>query len=94
MKIVTNNHMKMFKYGYEVPTDVHADYNWLDGDERQDGWIKYRDSWLHISDFMRTSDDDFKGWDGYMSDTYFSGVVIRHVSDGVDDGYVIGRYMS
>lgn len=33
---------------------------------------------------------DFKGWDGYASDSYFSGVLIKLSRDGEE--YMVGTY--
>ena len=47
--------------------------------------------WYHTSDFMRIPHgSDFKGWDGYASDSYFSGVLIKLSRDGEE--YMVGTY--
>lgn len=85
MKVTTNRHWRQFKYGYEVPAETLEWYDWLDDDERNDGWIFYRGSWLHISDFMRGG---IEGWQGSHGDSFFSATVINISDDGEE--YQIG----
>jgi hypothetical protein len=95
LKIYTDNKWKQFKYRNEVPVKVLADYfDHLPEEEYGDGFIKYRKTWYHTSDFMRNSGatDLTKGWDGYHSDSYFSGVLIKLSDDGEE--YKIGTYIS
>ena len=101
MKIYTNNHWRQLKYGNEVPDDVMSDYfDHLDTDDAYDGFIQYRDRWYHTSDFMSLHNkihcpnppEFMNGWDGYLSDSYFSGVLIKLSDDG--EGYKIATYIS
>ena len=85
------------------PDDEDA---WADATDR---FFRYRGSIYDTHEFMRCdphapmnqhqTELARKHWDGYASDSYFSGVVIRYTSgpDGTDDdmGYVqAGLYMS
>jgi hypothetical protein len=93
MEVLTNNHERQFKYGYEVPGSVLADFDHLNEDEQADGWIHYRNTWYHISDFMRCPNSlNMREWHGYSSDSFFSGVVIK-LSDDCET-YRIGTYLS
>lgn len=93
-RVVTNNHTRRFLYGYEVPKHVRDDYEHLDHAEALDGWIAYRNRWYHESDFILTPTDSplrAAGWDAYLSDSYFSGVVFTPVD--AHGGYRIGTYL-
>jgi hypothetical protein len=97
LRIITNNHWNQFKYGHEVPEAVLADFDYLDDDDKADGFIHYRNRWYHTSDFMRIdkSMNDHNGWDrwhGYHGDSFFSGVLIELSDDG--EAYRIGTYLS
>lgn len=92
MEIITNNHWRQFKYGYEVPTDIIEWNDHLNEDLASYGWINYRGHWYHASDFLQLGGDDLDGWDGYSSDSVFSGVLIRLSDDG--ESYQIATYIS
>mgnify|MGYP003643733600 CR=1 FL=1 len=95
----TNNHDRNFSYRYDVPASVLERYDYLDDDESFDGWICYKDNWYHMSDFMAVHNpvhnpnppEWLQPWDGYSSDSFFSGVIIK-VSDDMET-YRIGTYI-
>lgn len=94
MKIQTDHKWKPFRYRNEVPSRVLADqFDYLDEDMGCDGFFRYRNRWYHIDGFMRVSDNSpFKGWEGYSSDSFFSGVLLRVSADG--ERYMVGTYYS
>lgn len=95
MNIKTNNHRRQFKYRYEVPEKVIQDQFSHLSDDDIDGFIFYRDYWYHTSDFMRISADapiNFNKYNGYLSDSFFSGILINISSDG--ETYQIATYFS
>ena len=62
MKTLTNNHWRPFLYGYEVPDEIKKDYQDSDPDTCfEDGWIKYKQSYLHTSLFMRLTGSNWHG---------------------------------
>lgn len=83
-----------FKYREEVPKKVLSkQFDHLDEDEAIDGFFRYRNYWYHLSDFMRVPKDAFPGkWNGYLNDSYFSGVVIQVSNDG--EAYKVGTFYS
>lgn len=73
------------------------------------GWnsefVRYRGRLYPLSDFTTTTPgpwnfglpDEFREWDGYLSDSFFSGIVIRYVRDGErydTDRVILGTYYS
>jgi hypothetical protein len=97
LSIITNNHDRHFLYIYDVPQSVQTYFDHLDDDSASDGWIHYRGFWYHLSDFMRVGsqvpgNDPFSDWDGYASDSYFSGVLIKVSDDG--ESYRIATYIN
>lgn len=63
------------------------------GDDNLDGFILYRRQWYHASDFMRIENNhDMENWNGYSSDSFFSGIVIKLSNDS--ENYMIGTYYS
>jgi len=95
MKIVTNNRERYFVCGHEVPARVMAEqFGHLDDVSKcVDGFFKYCNHWYHISDFIRIEnhgDAGFSTWDGYASDSFFSGIVIKFFDDC--ESYKVGTY--
>ena len=60
-------------------------------------FVKFRGVWYNVSDFITTSPgpwnhglpDEFRQWDGYASDSFFSGVLIKYARE--DDRYDFDR---
>ena len=83
--IKTDNRWRDLVYRHDVPAKVLADeFDYQDGEEILDGFFRYRGRWYHVDGFMtvRGALTELQGWDGYASDSYFSGVLIRLSSDG------------
>ena len=87
LQVVSNYHERNFLYSYDIPDSVLAYYDWLSNEEKSDNWMKYKNEYYHISDFMRY-DDEY--WNGIVSDTYSSGIFIR-ISDDCET-YQIAYY--
>ena len=94
-KIITNNLPRFISFRHQVPEKVLADqFSHLD-DDNIDGFFCYKGDWFHISDFMPTIEGrELQDWDGYTSDTYFSGTVIKWVDDDDGESLIVGRYLS
>ena len=72
---------------------IRSEYDWMEPDiECNFGFFKYRGNIYHLQDFLRAPDSFKKDWDGYISETYFSGVVIKLADD--NDHVVVGRWFS
>ena len=94
-EIVTDHKWRSFKFGYEVPAKIRqSDFDWLEEGEEFDGFINYRGRWYHLSEFMRIEDKTsplhVADWQGYHSDSYSSGTVIKVSPDG--ERYQIGKF--
>ena len=98
MRIMTDHKWKNFKQLHEVPKKLADDFDWLDEDSKFTNWIWYRKRLYHLSDFMDLSNRFYvtespfpKPWHGYLSDSFFSGVLIEISDDG--EQYRIGTYI-
>lgn len=87
MKIITNN----------VPRDVHDD--WDQEGEQNDSYVMYKGEKYPLDDFMSTSgihesENTFRkeGWDGYISDTFFSGILLKWVPGTDWEQVIMGRF--
>ena len=93
LKIITNNHARPLLYFFQLPEKwqefARKEYDWDKELEDNSQFFIYK-NWLHhLSNFERIGISDnhpFKNWDGYMGDSYFSGVLIRYTRD--EHGYI------
>lgn len=99
LKIKTNNAWREFVSRDEVPAKVLASqFDWTNEAHEEhgdysDGFFKYRNYWYHLTDFLRIENGgQFSGWDGYHSDSYFSGVLIKLSKDG--ETFQVASYTS
>jgi hypothetical protein len=96
LTIKTDHKWKNFSYRYDVPKKVlREQFSHLNEEDNSDGFLCYRGHWYHLSDFMRANghpDSAFNKYDGYASDSYFSGVLIKISKDC--EQYQIATYMS
>ena len=94
LTIKTNNVPRFVTYGYELPIDILEDLGYNVETDEADDWMfrqfaQYRGVWYDIGDFITTYPGpwnhglpkEFLKWDGYQSDSYFSGVLIRYCED-------------
>ena len=90
-EIITDHKWKQFKYGAELPNKVfNDDFDWMNDDDKHDGFISYRGRWYHLSEFMR-ADRLYDKYDGVLSDTMFSGVLIK-ISDDCENYQIATIY--
>ena len=103
--IKTDNKWRNLLYGYELPVKWRREFDWIKNDEEYENtnFAKYHGQYYDINEFqvLPTIGDasgkhvvypEFRGWDGYMNDTYSSGVLIKLSSDG--EQYKIGIFYS
>ena len=85
LQIISNYHWRLFD-------DMEAP-EW--SNEPEDTFT-HRGHRYFISEFMAISDDlpkELQEWDGYLSDSYFSGILIRYNPENHDE-YQIALYLS
>ena len=93
MEIISNGVPRPMIPFYALPPKVQAKVrdNYENAD--QFDWVQYKGEWYCTEDFMIAPESLHKeGWGGYVSETFFSGVVVRLVDDG--ERLVFGRYFS
>jgi len=99
MKIITNNQFRSLVYGYELTDKQRADFDYIDDIDAHEFFI-YRGNVYDPAEFMRCPQgeparqelNELADWDGYQSDSYFSGIVIKY-SDDMEQ-VKIGLYLS
>lgn len=94
--IKTDHKWKAVLSGFELPKKWRKEFSYLTNDQYSDVRFAYYNKYYYdVQEFMvlqghAGQPKEFKGWDGYQSDSYFSGIVIKISSDG--EKYKIGRY--
>lgn len=89
IEIITNNVSRELIYYSELTDDEKAEKDYCTED---DSFVRYKGQVYALIDFIRVPDDtEFPGWDGYASDSYFSGVLLKLDED---DGVIMGTYFS
>lgn len=105
MKIIASTHKYLLHCWHDLPAKFKKYYDYLSEEEQCDSvFFKYRGWWYNLNDFMNLRYNcspipEFKGWDGYTNDTYFSGVLVKWYVDKytgeVDPDYVqVGIFCS
>lgn len=102
IRIVTNNVPREILNGWEIPPDVRADFDYIDWGAVEEGrdsasFFQYKGEWYDLGDIpARTQhiptneQDPFEWWDGILSDSFFSGILVRYC-EGFES-VVVGRY--
>lgn len=102
IQIITNHVPRFVVYAWELTAKERAEFDYLDWEAIEAGkdsasFFRYRGSTYDLGDFMRTSDlgvaNELKEWQGYISDSFFSGIVVKYVDDN-GESVIVGRYFS
>ena len=85
--IITNKHERGILYRSDVPEDVLEDqFDYLPDEEW--GFIRYKGSWYHLSEFMRMNDPY---WEGVCMTSNTSSTLIKVCGDG--DAVIMGYHV-
>ena len=89
MKIKTNNIPRFILYGYELPKKQRKEFDWLSDEEFNEAeFIKHKGIYYALSEFMGYT-YPLSNWQGYYSDSAFSGILIKYKDD---DSVIVGQY--
>ncbi len=89
--------MHLEDFNESIQSEIRKEYDWMDPKdiECNFGFFVYLGQVHHLGDFMRVtdvSDPDLNGWDGYTSETVWSGTLVRLTEDC--NFVVVGRFFS
>jgi hypothetical protein len=93
LTIKTNNQYRQTITWNDLSAKEQKEFDYLETDEEQQEaiFIKYRGVIYNMSEFMRISAENMKGWHGGVADTFFSGVLIKINDEG---DVCMGHYYS
>lgn len=93
LEITTNNQPRPLLGWDDLTSKEQKEFDWIeDPIETGFDFFRYKGSTYSLQEFLVAPYPDFEGWDGYHSDSYFSGILIRIVEDG--DAVVVATYYS
>jgi hypothetical protein len=94
LTIKTNNRPRALVFGYELSPKERAEFDYIKPDDLDcHEFVRYRGWTYDTAEFMRVpSVPEFSRWHGYISDSAFSGVLIRYTKDM--ESVVMARFYS
>ena len=95
LEITTNNHSRPLIYGHELTDEEKQDFDYLDNIEEDFTGFRYKNQVYSLDQFMRIENHtsiDFNSWDGYHSDSFFSGILVKFSDCG--ESVIVGMYFS
>lgn len=99
--IKTNWQARQIIYGYELTETERKEFDYLEGESLDtNSFFRYKGVVYDLGQFFTLergknscfSDDKFAKFDGYMSDSYFSGILVKYTNCG--EGVIVARYYS
>ena len=94
VKIITNNHPRPIVYGWELSDSERQEFDYYDADELDCAmFFRYKGEIYDLGEFMCVDRGPFTGWDGYSSDSFFSGILVKYPEHD-NDHVMVGWYVS
>jgi len=94
MRIITNHHYRDIEYGFELTEKEKKEFDYYNEEELTSAsFFRYRGEVYDMGEFMIVPNtEEFKGWDGYRGDSFFSGIVVKYSE--CNEGVKVGLYLS
>lgn len=97
MKIRTNNQPRRILYGCELTESERQEFDYIEDIDFADCFVRYKGRVYDLGEFARITKvvaphpqrEGWENWDGYASDSFFSGVLVRYVDS---DSVVVATY--
>lgn len=97
MKVTTNNIPRPMVCLADLPAKTQLDFDYVrEQGDYSERFVQYKGCWYDVYDSQSVTRElgfnQFKGWHGVVSDSFFSGVLFKLVDDG--DSVIVGSYYS
>ena len=92
MDVSTNNKSRLLLSWYELSEKEKRQFDYLDSD-CSNSFVRYKGDVYDLGEFSKWTFNNI--WDGYLGDTYFSGIVFRFAKEGDRKDYdrvIVGYY--
>lgn len=101
MTVKCNEHPRLLINWDQLTPKEQKDFDYLDQHNQPEAsFVRYKGVVYDLGEFMTVTPvnanaqrEGWKGFDGYHSDSFFSGVLVRYCKDN-DDYVVMATYMS
>ena len=103
LRIITNHHRRLMLYWCDLTPAEQGEFDWLDDPDTAD-FFRFKGQVYCTQEFMRIEhhpNEEFSSWDGYSSDSFFSGILVKYpyLDNEPDYGYdtdriIVGWYLS
>lgn len=101
LRVITNNVPRLLIDSYELSARErenfdYIDWNGVDAGTASATFFRYRGELYDLGEFQTWRGPEFSPmakWDGYLSDSFFSAIVVRFVRDD-DDRVIVGLALS
>lgn len=92
LTIKTNNVPRLLIYGYQLSEKEKKEFDYIKEDFDTHDFFRYKGVTYDAHELMPTSKDaGMDKWDGYIGDSFFSGIVVRFVEG---ERVICGTYFS
>jgi len=85
LKIITNNVPRDIIHGFELSDAERAEFEYYSAEELDSAsFVRYRGITYDLGEFTvwdNPASPTRENWDGFRSDSYFSGIAVRYVDD-------------
>ena len=98
LSIITNHQPRFTIPGYDLTAKERAEFDYYTEQELEEAtFFRYKGNVYDLGEFMRCEMNGYdqpawSRWDGYYSESAFSGVLIKFTPDS--DSVIVARYMS
>lgn len=94
MKIRTNNKPRDILHAYQLTEKEITEFDYLEGERLEfASFFRYKGNVYDLGEFMLCPSGSHIGkWDGYHSDSAFSGILIKYCNDF--EQVIVGQYFS
>lgn len=96
MEIRTNNKPRLIIDACQLTEKERPAFDWIDWSAIDSGnnsayFFRYKGQLYSLDEFLRCDQAELraKGWHGYSSDSYFSGLLIKSIDQ---DHVIVGQY--
>jgi len=96
-KIITNHVPRFTVDGIDLTPKERKEFDYYSDEEIAfKNFVRYKGQVIDLSEvlYIRSgfSPDEFRNWEGYAPDSYFSGILVRYCQD--HERVIMGRYYS